>query len=55
VFGVLMSAEPAMASLAGFLVLHQDLGVRDLGGIALVTAAVAGAVSGTRAPAPRDA
>jgi inner membrane transporter RhtA len=55
VFGVLMSAEPAMASLAGFLVLHQSLGLRDLGGIALVTAAVAGAVSGTRAPVPRDA
>ncbi len=55
VFGVLMSAEPAMASLAGFLVLHQGLGLRDLSGIALVTAAVAGAVSGTRAPAPRDA
>ena len=30
VFGVLMSLEPAIAALAGFLVLSQSLGVRDL-------------------------
>jgi len=54
VFGVLLSLEPAVASLAGFLVLDQDLGVRELAGIALVTVAVAGAVASTRAPAPRD-
>lgn len=55
VFGVLLSLEPALASLAGYLVLDQGLGGRDLVGIALVTAAVAGAVAGTRSPAPRDA
>jgi inner membrane transporter RhtA len=55
VFGVLLSLEPAVASLAGYLVLDQELGVRELAGIALVTAAVAGAVAGTRSPVPRDA
>jgi inner membrane transporter RhtA len=55
VFGVLLSIEPAVAALAGWLVLDQALGARELGGVALVTAAVAGAVAGTRAPAPRDA
>src|SRR5215211_4390971 len=54
VFGVLLSLEPAVASLAGFLVLDQDLGARQLAGIALGTVAVAGAVASTRAPAPRD-
>ena len=38
VFGVLMSLEPAMAALAGFLVLGQQLGGRELLGIALVVA-----------------
>jgi inner membrane transporter RhtA len=55
VFGVLLSIEPAVAALAGWIVLDQALGVRELTGMALVTAAVAGAVAGTRAPAPRDA
>ena len=32
VFGVLMSLEPAMAALAGFLVLGQGLSARALGG-----------------------
>ncbi len=43
VFGVLMSLEPAMAGLAGFLVLGQGLSVRALVGIALVVAASVGA------------
>jgi inner membrane transporter RhtA len=43
VFGVLMSLEPAMAALAGFLVLDQQLGARALVGIALVVAASVGA------------
>ena len=30
VFGVLMSLEPAVAALAGFLVLSQSLGAREL-------------------------
>ena len=55
VFGVLLSLEPAVAALAGFLVLGQELGARELAGIALVAGAVAGAVAGTRAPVPRDA
>jgi inner membrane transporter RhtA len=55
IFGVLLSIEPAVAALAGWLVLDQALGARELGGVALVTAAVAGAVAGTRGPAPRDA
>jgi len=42
-FGVLMSLEPAVAALAGFLVLGQALGVRALLGIALVVAASIGA------------
>lgn len=55
VFGVLLSLEPAVAALAGYLVLDQDLGARELAGIACVVAATAGAVAGTRAPVPRDA
>lgn len=43
VFGVLMSIEPAMAALAGFIVLGQGLGIRALVGIALVVAASIGA------------
>ncbi len=43
VFGVLMSIEPAIAALAGFIVLGQGLGVRALLGIALVVAASVGA------------
>jgi inner membrane transporter RhtA len=55
VFGVLMSIEPAVAALAGFLVLGQVLHVRQLGGIVLVMLASAGASRGARVPAPRDA
>jgi inner membrane transporter RhtA len=43
VFGVLMSLEPAVAALAGFLVLGQGMSVRALIGIALVVAASVGA------------
>ena len=42
VFGVLMSLEPAVAALAGFLVLSQDLGAREIAAIALVVAASIG-------------
>jgi inner membrane transporter RhtA len=55
VFGVLLSLEPAVAALAGYLLLDQSLGARELGGIVFVMAATAGAVAGTRAPMPRDA
>lgn len=43
VFGVLMSIEPAVAALAGFVVLGQGLSARELLGIVLVAAASAGA------------
>jgi inner membrane transporter RhtA len=43
VFGVLMSLEPAMAALAGFIVLGQGLGARALLGVALVVIASIGA------------
>ena len=43
VFGVLMSLEPAVAALAGFVVLGQDLGARELVAIAMVVVASAGA------------
>jgi inner membrane transporter RhtA len=42
-FGVLMSLEPAVAALAGFLVLGQNLSGRELIGIALVVIASVGA------------
>ena len=53
VFGVLMSLEPAVAALAGFVVLGQDLGAREALAIALVVVASAGAAAlGGRAPVP---
>jgi inner membrane transporter RhtA len=51
VFGVLMSLEPALAALAGFLVLGQALGARELVAIGLVMAASIGA---TRSAPPID-
>ena len=43
VFGVLMSLEPAVAALVGFVVLGEHLGLRAIAAVALVTAAAAGA------------
>jgi inner membrane transporter RhtA len=54
VFGVLMSLEPAAATLAGFLVLGEELAARELLAIGLVVAASAGAARGASVP-PRDA
>ncbi len=55
VFGVLMSLEPAMAALAGFVVLGEILGEREIAGMALVVAASAGAArTAGSAPPPRD-
>lgn len=45
VFGVLMSLDPAIAALAGFVVLGQALGAPELVGIAAVVVASAGAAS----------
>jgi inner membrane transporter RhtA len=54
VFGVLMSLEPAVAALAGLIVLGQSLGAREWLAIALVAAASAGATALSRTPQPRD-
>ncbi|HEY7454450.1 MAG TPA: EamA family transporter [Thermoleophilaceae bacterium] len=54
VFGVLMSLEPAMAALAGFIVLDEGLAARELVAIGLVVAASAGAARNASVP-PRDA
>jgi inner membrane transporter RhtA len=43
VFGVLMSLEPAVAALVGFVVLGERLGLRALAAVVLVTAAAVGA------------
>jgi inner membrane transporter RhtA len=45
VFGILMSLEPAMGALAGFVFLAQRLSLRDLVAIGLVTAASVGATA----------
>jgi inner membrane transporter RhtA len=54
VFGVLMSLEPAVAALAGLVVLGEELVAREVVAIALVVAASAGAAYGANL-APRDA
>jgi inner membrane transporter RhtA len=43
VFGVLMSVEPAIAALVGFVLLGEALGQRELLALALITAASIGA------------
>lgn len=53
VFGVLMSMEPAVAALAGFLILGEHLGPRALIAMVLISAASAGVTAeGTGADAP---
>ena len=52
--GVMMSVEPAIASLMGFVVLGQALDAVELGGIACVIAASAGALAEPEAPPPLD-
>jgi inner membrane transporter RhtA len=54
VFGVMMSIEPALAALAGFIVLDEGLATRELVAILLVVAASAGAARNAHLP-PRDA
>ncbi len=54
VFGVLMSLEPAVAALAGYVVLGEGLVVREILAIVLVVTASAGASRGGGVP-PRDA
>jgi inner membrane transporter RhtA len=55
VFGVLMSLEPAVAALAGFVVIGQNLSTVDVVAIALVVAASGGATRSARTPPPVDA
>ena len=43
VFGILMSLEPAIAALMGFVILGEDLRARDVAAIVLVALASAGA------------
>ena len=45
VFGLLMSLDPAIAALVGFVALDQDLGPREVIAIAMVVVASAGAAS----------
>jgi len=52
VFGVLMSLEPAMAALAGLLVLGQGLSARAVLGITLVVMACTGATRRARELGP---
>jgi inner membrane transporter RhtA len=54
VFGVMMSLEPGIAALAGFLVLGQDLVAREVVGIACVVIASAGAARTARRPTVVD-
>ena len=55
VFGVLMSLEPAMATLAGFVVLGEVLGAREIAAVGLVVVASAGAArSAGGTPPVRD-
>ena len=54
VFGVMMSLEPAVAALVGFVALGQGLRWVEAVAIALVVAASAGALRSAATPAPRD-
>lgn len=55
VFGVLMSLEPGMATLAGFVVLGEVLGAREIAAVCLVVLASAGAArSAGETPPVRD-
>jgi inner membrane transporter RhtA len=54
VFGVMMSLEPAVAALVGFVALGQGLGWTEAVAIGLVVAASAGALHSAATPAPRD-
>ncbi len=42
-YGVLLSIEPAIAALMGFIILSQELSAREIGGIVAIVVAAAGA------------
>jgi inner membrane transporter RhtA len=52
VFGVLMALQPAVAAMAGWAVLGQQLSARALVAILIVAAAGAGATSDAHRSAP---
>ncbi len=54
-YGVLLSIEPAIAAFMGFAILAQGLSYREMGGIAAIVVAAAGAswVAGSASPANR--
>ena len=54
-FGVLMSMEPAVAALIGFVALGQELASVEVVGIALVVVASAGVLGGDITEAPTEA
>jgi inner membrane transporter RhtA len=54
VFGVMMSLEPAVAALVGFIALGQGLSLSEAVAIALVVVASAGALRSAATPAPLD-
>ncbi len=53
-FGVLMSLEPAVAALAGLLILGQGLHAAAVAAIGLVVTASAGAAATARTPPPAE-
>jgi inner membrane transporter RhtA len=53
-FGVLMSLEPAVAALAGLLILGQGFDAAAVAAIALVVTASAGAAATARTPPPAE-
>jgi inner membrane transporter RhtA len=53
-FGVLMSLEPAVAALAGLVILGEVLAAREWAGVALVVAASAGAARGAYVARPLE-
>lgn len=54
-FGVLMSLQPAVAALIGFVALGQNLSASEVLAVSFVVVASAGAIGTGRAPAPIDA
>lgn len=54
VFGVMMSLEPAIAALTGFVLLSQGMSAFQVMAIALVVFASAGALWSSRGPVPID-
>ncbi|MCK7470965.1 MAG: EamA family transporter [Desulfomicrobium escambiense] len=48
VFGILMSLEPAAAAVAGLLILGQQLGLREVAALVMVSLASAGITLGRR-------